>query len=558
MSENDSLKKQIMDRNKQLHAHRDEYLDEWRDSADFVLGYMPKALLGTNQSRTKRQRNEHLLNEAGLWGAQVLASGMMAGITSPARKWFELTTPDKDMMDSSAVKEWLKLVEDRMMGILAGSNFYRTMYTMYMQMGVFGQGAVCAYEDFEDVVRFENYDIGTYALAQDGFGRVDRFYREYNMTVREAVTRFGLDSLSANHQKMYQNNETESLIQMLHAIEANDGRNPNSPLAKDMPWRSAYMESNDNNSPIIKWSGFNTKPFFAPRWSVIGEDVYATSYPAFNAMGSNKAMQVEEMDKAVAIEKQHNPPLVGDAALQNSGLDLIAGGVSFIPNMAQYGKPGLAPVYNVNPQVDHLRLDIKEKEERVHKAFYADLFLMLSQSDRRQITATEILEQKEEKLLMLGPVLERINDEALDPIIDRVFDIADRKGLIPPAPPELQGIPLKIEYVSILAKAQKAVSTQSMDVTAAFITNLSSFMPEALDKLNPDEMIEEYARAKGAPPSMIRTDEEAAVIRQQRAEARQAQMQQEQAVQAAESASKLGNTPIGGGTALDGVLDNLT
>jgi len=215
-------------------------------------------------------------------------------------------------------------------------------------------------------------------------------------------------------------------------------------------------------------------------------------------------------------------------------------------------------VYNVNPQVDHLRLDIKEKEERVHKAFYADLFLMLSQSDRRQITATEILEQKEEKLLMLGPVLERINDEALDPIIDRVFDIADRKGLIPPAPPELQGIPLKIEYVSILAKAQKAVSTQSMDVTAAFITNLSSFMPEALDKLNPDEMIEEYARAKGAPPSMIRTDEEAAVIRQQRAEARQAQMQQEQAVQAAESASKLGNTPIGGGTALDGVLDNLT
>jgi len=556
------VKKQIMARNKRLDDIRNEYIDEWIDSADFVLGYTPRSLLSHPPSdRRKRLRNEFLMNETAMSSANILASGMMAGITSPARKWFELATPDKDMMNSQPIKEWLNVVEERMMAVLAGSNFYRVMYQMYMHMGTFGQCPVTCYEDFEDVVRFETYEIGSYKLAQDGNGRVDRFYNEFNMTVREAVTKFGLENLSQSYRKMYDNNEMESLINILHVIERNEGRNPNSPASSEMPWRSAYMEADQENtggSPMLQWSGFNEQPFFAPRWTVLGKDIYATSYPAFNAMGSNKSLQVEELDKATAIEKQHNPPLVGDQYLQNAGVDLIAGGVTFVPNMAMSGKPGLSPVYNVNPNIDHLRLDIQEKEGRIERAFYADLFLMLQQMDRAQITATEIIERKEEKLLMLGPVLERINDEALDLIIDRVFEIMNRKGLIPPPPPELENVKLRVEYVSVLAKAQKAVSTDSMDITTAFVTNLSQFSPDALDKLNTDELIDEYARAKGAPPSIIRTNDQAAAIREQRAAAIQAQQERERMAAAAESAKTLSDTQVGDGNALEGVLDSLT
>ena len=475
-----NLQKHIQQRASNLRTERDEYLDEWRDAADFVLGYMPRPLLSSQEgSRRKRERNDYLMNEVALWSNNVLASGMMAGITSPARKWFELTTPDADMMDFEPVKQWLSLVEKRMMTIYSKSNFYRAAHSMYFQMGAFGQGVMGAFEDYRDVIRFDNYDIGSYMLAKDGYGRVDRMYREYTMTINEAVTKFGLENLDPSYQTMYRNNELESIINMLHAIEPNDTRKPNSPLAKDMPWRSVYMERDNDSRPILQQSGFKTQPFFAPRWMVAGEDVYSTTYPSFNSMGSNKALQVEELDKATAIEKQHNPPLVADTLLKNSGLDLIAGGVTFVPGMAQMGKPGMAPAYNVSPQVNHLMEDIRGVENRIRESYYADLFLMLSNMDRRQITATEIAERKE-KLLMLGPTLERLNNEFLDPVTDRTFDIAMRKGLIPPPPEELQGMELGVEYISVLQKAQKAISTESMDMTTAFVSNLGQIMPEAL------------------------------------------------------------------------------
>ena len=51
-----------------------------------------------------------------------------------------------------------------------------------------------------------------------------------------------------------------------------------------------------------------------------------------------------------------------------------------------------------------LAADIADVQGRIKEAFYANLFLMMAESDRREITAREIDEQREQKMLMLGPV----------------------------------------------------------------------------------------------------------------------------------------------------------
>lgn len=554
----DKLRKQVMQRLESLRQDRDEYMDEWRDSADFVLGVIPRSLMnssGLTSERKLRSRNEYLLNETAQWSLNVMASGMMAGITSPARKWFELTTPDPDLSEYSPVKEWLSEVQRIMMSVYARTNFYQSMNSLYVDLGLYGQGVVTAYEDFNDVVRFTNIPCGSYMLGRNGNGETDRLYAETALTVREAYTKFGYDALSTAHQKMYDDSEWESLIQICHAIEPNDARQSGSPLAKDMPYRSIYYDKDNENHPALRQSGFQTKPFFAPRWFLIGEDTYSTTYPSFSAMGTNKSLQVEEMDKAVAIEKMHNPPLIGDAQLQNGGLDLIAGGVSFAPNMAAMGKPSLQSVYDVNMNISPLLQDIESKERRIKEAYFADLFLMVSNMDRAQITATEIAERKEEKLLMLGTVLERLNNELLDPVIDRTFEICMRKGMFPPPPPELQdGMKLSVEYISVLAQAQKAISTNSIDVTAAFVGQLAQFNPDVLDKVDFDEMVDQYAKAKGTPPSIIRSIDDVAAVRQQRAEAQAAAQQQEQAMMAAQNAKTMSDTKLDENTALDAAL----
>lgn len=547
MEKGRSVRQHVTSRLNALRTEREPLIADWRDLSDYVLGSRGRFLVEDHETS---RRNKYLYNETAKMAVNTLASGMMAGITSPARPWFKLGTPDPELMEVASVKEWLAKVEMILYQIFARSNFYNSMNSLYLELGTFGTCAMGIYEDFDTVARFEPYTAGAYCLGADGRRRVDTMYREYSMSVGRAVKRFGLENLSEGAQTLWRRGNYEAKLKIIHAIEPNIKADVASPWVEDKPYMSVYVEQgNPNPEATLLRSGFDERPFIAVRWEAIGEDVYASSYPGLNSLGTNKALQVEEMDLSIAIEKMHNPPLVGDAALEDNH-DLIAGGISWQAGMGATGRPGIAPVYTVNPRVMELEQSIERKEQRILRHFYADLFLMITEMDRAQITATEIAERKEEKLLMLGTVLERLNNEALDPIIDRTYAIADRAGILPEPPPELEGMDLDVEYISVLAQAQKAVSTASMESTVAFAMGLAQVWPEARHKIDVNEAIEAHSRAKGAPPGILRTNDEAAA-------AAEAEMQQMQAAQAAaavpaaaQTAKTLSETEPGGGDAL--------
>jgi len=534
-----------------LRQQRSGFMSDWRDISDFVLGVQSRFLQSESQNSTdcgssnRSARNDSLYNETAKFAAQTLASGMMAGITSPARPWFNLVTPDPDMMDYGPAKTWLSQVEKILYMIFARSNFYKAMHTSYLNLGIFGNSCYGIYEDYKTIARFDTFPVGQYFLALNGKSEVDTMYREYSISVRAAVTIFGLDAMSSKVRQYYSNGHYEYNIDIVHVIEPNDNILYGSPLSKDLPWRSFYYEKSDNNKHLIKDSGFNEKAFVSPRWNAFGDDAYSTIYPGIDSLGTNKALQVNELDEAIAIEKQHNPPLVADSGIAREGTDLIAGGITYAPGMSAGGKPGIAPVYQVNPDINGLELTMGKKEQRIQRHFYADLFMMITELDSVR-SATEIAERKEEKLLMLGPVLESVNNEMLDPTIDRVFAMAQRAGILPPPPQELDNVDLKVEYVSILAQAQRAISTASMESTAAFAMQLAQIDPTAFDKIDSDQMIDEHAKAKGAPPSTIRSDDDVLAIREARAEQEAMQMAQAEAAEMAATAETLSKTDTGG------------
>jgi hypothetical protein len=551
------LKQQTFKRQTALYTEREHHTSDWMDCSDYILGARGRFLRG-DEDKKRSARNEHLYNETPKQSALILAAGMSAGITSPARPWFELTTPDPDMAEYAPVRIWLGDVRRILLSIFNKSNFYNAMYNQYLEVGAFGTASMGIYENFKNVCRFEPYTIGSYSLAIDGERNVDTLYRDYSTTVAGAYRMFGKDAVSQAVRNLYDQCNYDSPVKILHAIEPNTDRKYDSPLSKDMAYRSVYYEVGADGDKYLRLSGFNERPFVAPRWSVVGEDVYATSYPGIDSIGSNKSLQIDELDKAIAVEKMHNPPLVGDSALMAAGADLIAGGITWNPNMNSQGRPGLAPVYDVNPRVAELIEGIREKEQRIQRFFYADLFLMISEMDRAQITATEIAERKEEKLLMLGPVLTRLNHEALDPIIDRVFSIAQRAGILPPPPPELSDVNLSVEYIGVLAQAQRAISTASTEAVVNFTAGLSNVWPQARHKIDPFQAIDDYSRAKGASPKIIRSDKEAQQLADDEQQQMQAQQMAEMAAGAANTAKTLGETPMGEDTtALDALMDQV-
>ena len=177
---------------------------------------------------------------------------------------------------------------------------------------------------------------------------------------------------------------------------------------------------------------------------------------------------------------------------------------------------------------------------------YNDLFMMLIQSDRRQITATEVAEKHDEKLSQLGPALTRLQEELLDKMIDRAFAVASRAGLIPPAPEEIQGMPLRIEYVSVLAQAQKMSGITAIEQLSGFVGNMAGVNPQILDKFDMDEAVDQYAEMIGVPPNLVVPDEAVAQIRQRRAQAQAAQEQQAQMQGMAQGAKTLSETDVSG------------
>ncbi len=219
-------------------------------------------------------------------------------------------------------------------------------------------------------------------------------------------------------------------------------------------------------------------------------------------------MQMAEKRKAQAVEKMNNPPLQGPPSLQHVPVSSLAGGLTLFQGADATGG-GLRPIFEVRPPVQELRMDIKEIQDRVDQAFMVDLFLAIStQQGVQPKNQLELMQVNEERLLQMGPVLERIHNEWLKGVVDRVSAQLVAKGRVPPAPEEIQGEELKLRFISPLAKAQEASKVSSIERVWQFAGTLAQLgKPEALQKLDAMASVEEYADAVGAPASIMTSEE---------------------------------------------------
>jgi hypothetical protein len=541
---------------KRLEALTQEYEsweEHYREISRFII---PRNGRYLESDRNKGgQRNQDIYDSTGTRALRILAAGMMAGMTSPARPWFRLTTPDPELAERQPVKEWLHDVTTRMRDIFSRSNSYRTLHATYEELGAFGTGPALWLEDFDTVIRGYPLTAGEYRLAQDGRYVVDTLYRDFQMTVGQMVGEFGRDNVSQAVRNQYDNGNYDDWRRVVHVIEPRRDRDPGKRDAKNMPWRSAYFEPGGDREHFLRESGFEEFPATAPRWSRVGNDVYGRS-PGMEALPDVRQLQHEQKRKGLLVDMATNPPVNAPTDMKGH-VDTMPGGVNY--NDSPDGNGGVQPIFRteLGTGLNALYEDIASVQQRINETFYADLFLMISNDRRSNVTAREIQEQHEEKLLMLGPVLERLHSEQLDPLIDRTFSVMLRNGLVPPPPPELQGMDLKVEYVSMLAQSQKAVATRSLDRYVGAVASLAEMDQRALDKLATDEVVDSYADMYGVPPETVVGNDQVALIRQQRAQQQQQAAAMQGAAETADVAKTMSETDTEGNNALTQVFNSL-
>ena len=525
----------------QLKTERATWWAHWQEISTYLLPRSGRFYV-TDRDKGWRRHNA-IYDNTGTRALRVLGAGMMAGATSPARPWFRLGTADPELNAYQPVKVWLADVTTRMQMVFARSNTYRTLHQMYEELGAFGTASSIVLPDYQNVIHHYPVTVGEFAIAQDYQGKVCTIYREFEKTVGEIVKEYGYKNCSTTVRNMYDRGSLDGWIRLIQAIEPRADRDIRKKDALNMAWGSYTFEVGGNPQQFLRESGFKDFPALVPRWATAGGDIYGNS-PGMEVLGDVKQLQHEQLRKAQVIDYQTKPPLQVPTSMKNRDVESLPGGISFYDGQTA----GIKTAFEVNLNLQHLLGDIQDVRERVRGGFYADLFLMLANATDTRMTATEVAERHEEKLLMLGPVMERLHNELLDPLIDMTFQRMLEAGVIPPPPQELQGMELSVEFVSMLAQAQRAIGTNSVDRYVANLGAVASFKPEVLDKFDADKWADSYADMLGVDPNLIVGTDQVAVVRQARAKMEAQRAQMEQVKQMSEVGRNLGTVQTGDGT----------
>lgn len=509
-----------------LKQEREPWVKLWRDLADNFAPMLSR--FDGNERQKKTVQRNRLLNSSPIRDGRILAAGMMTSVTSPARKWFKLSKPFNFMANVPEVREWLEDIENGLFQVFARSNLYSALSACYRECGIFGIHAFFVEEDESDVVRAYTLPIGSYCLASSDRRVVDTLYRDVWLTTAQIVSRFGLDACSEHIKSLWNAGDRDTQHKIIHVIEPSKEWLESPKDYRLKPYDSIWFEENSSATGFLRKSGYNEFPVMAPRWAVVDNDTYGSDSPGMISLGDAKLLQVIEASSAKIMENGAEPALLASAALRNQKISMRPGEVTF--GDSTNGAPIAAPLQVSPPHwISILHEKIKGIEEKISSAFFVDLFLALSESDRREMTAEEVRARQQEKMLQLGPVLERLNDELLDPLIDRVFAIAYRKGYLPPAPEELDGQTVRVEYLSILTQAQKTVGVSSIQAWLSSILNLSQIRPDVLDKVAWDQVVDDLAEMYGVPPRELADSDDVQRIRDARAQ--QMAMQQQLAAE---------------------------
>ena len=462
-----------------MRVNRYSWWTHWRELADYFLPRRYKWIITPNQMARGSPINQHIIDDTGTFAARNLAAGILSGKSSPTRQWFKLRFGHTDSTETSPSQPLARPVPSASSARSSKNPTSTTPSpTFYYDLVIFGTAVMIIYEDFDNVINCYNPCAGEYYVDIDGRYWPCILYREFTMTVAAVVNEFGYENCSATVRNLYDTKTSKSganltrEIIVAHAIEPNDdGRDFGIP--KRFKFRECLLGM--GRSHLARRAAPRCpRPSFASEATMsnltllddgtLSRMIHMGASPAMDALGDQKQLQLETKRKAQAIDKMVNPPLVADVQLKNQPASLLPGGMTYVSGFAQTGKAAIASIYDTKFPITEITEDLNEVKDRIKKVFFNDLFQTASQFETRSnVTAVEWDMRKSESMIMLGPVLERIDYEVLKPALERTWAIILRAGILPPAPPEVQGKELTIDFVSMLAQAQEATQASAIE-----------------------------------------------------------------------------------------------
>lgn len=527
----DNFIKELVARFEYIKGRRDNWDTHYQDLADYMLPR--KADIVRKRSRGEK-RMENIYDGTALQAVDLLSASLHGMLTSGATPWFHLDMKDADVGRNDEVQEWLEDSSKRMIRAFNQSNFETEVHEMYVDLVVFG--TACMFIEMDDgTLRFSTRHISEFYVQENQYGIVDTVFRLYKSPARQVVQRFGLDNVTDYIQKVFQKKPDEE-VDILHAVLPRINRDPRKKDNKNMPYASFYIDMETKS--LLAEGGFQDMPYVVPRFLKSTGETMGRS-PAMVALPDVKMLNLMSKTIIQAAQKQIDPPLL----VPDDGFILP---VRTQPGGLNFYRAGTRDAITPLQAGANIPIGLSMEDQRrmaIRSAFYVDQLLS---GQTPNMTATEVVQRQEERMRVIGPVLGRLMNEMLRPLIDRVFGLMLREEMLAVPPEVLQGRDVDIEYVSPLARAQKSSSLNSTMKALEVLLPLAQALP-VVDHLDPDGLVRHITEALGVPKTALKTQSEVNQTRQQRQQAEQQAMERQQtqedvytAAQAAQATRMMG------------------
>lgn len=505
-----------------LKSEYDDFVALWREIATTQAPTRGRFL---NEKRKQGDKKyARILNNTAGRALRDATSGIFAGTASPSTKWFTLETFNPELMRLDAVRRWVFSAEETVRAVLRDSNFYSEYPNTISELLLFGTAALTQVPSFDSITRFYTHTIGTYYIGVNNEGVVDTIALIRKMTARQMAQQFGKEKIPAQ-LRTEQSQTAKTTYEVIQFIEPNEQYDPKKLESKYKKFASTwFVRGYPEAEAVLRESGFDKFPTYVPRWSVADEYAFGVDCPGMVALSDVNSLQQRERDKAKAIDRHIRPKLKGPSILAGMKLNDKDGDLIAYDN--ENSREGLSPIYQVDPRINEMRQDIQAYENAVLQAYFVDLFRAISSMQgvqpRNQL---ELSQRNAEALLLLGPVLERVQRELLSNVLTTTFAMCLEAKLFPEMPPELENGALNIRFISSLAQAQRSQDLAALGDYTQFALSVGQALPYTADKTDGDALLDMYVNLRGVNPMVARDQKQVGEMRQ--AQAQQAQQSQQ-------------------------------
>lgn len=511
---------QLIQDYEQALSTRRNWESNWQTLHDYF--YIESADVNKTYSPGNELTADYLWDSTTLECSDVFASGFMNYLTPPTAKWARLRHKNPEFSENKTVNGFFEDVMSETMNALNRSNFYDQMFPSYKSSGVYGSALLFEEEDVEDDIRFYNMPLKQVVIIEDANQRVSKYFIEFEYTANQAAQRWGQEVLSTEMREEIKQGKGDSkkhkfvlyiANRYIREIQKTDKRN--------LPIEASWIDVEGRK--IVEESGYNEFPAFCHRFDKRPFLAWGFS-PAMKALPFARLLNIVAKTNIRSMMKATDPPIAVPHNAFLAPFNMNPRAINtYKKDFMQDGKDIFAFGNFGDPQVGISAVEYYSS--KVKTLMYHDTFLAFS-NITKDMNNPEIMERINEKMTMLGPAVGRYLDEVISPIIKRTISILARRGKLPDPPDEVILDPgYEIDFVGVLAQAQRRAELNNLITGLTMIGNMAQFSPEVLDKIDPDKVTDEVWAITGAPIKVLRDDDEIQQIREGRA---QASMQQQE------------------------------